>query len=188
MYFFVFEMRRLKDILESHSLSDSLQRSKATQRIKVIVYVLYLVISVPSIILFLVLKNYYPDVLEEHRTSFDVFLLVRAGVRLIIEWFMLWQFAVLFRFFLNIKKEKLGGKNLSTMNKAVIWTVITLWVLGVIDSVNTTFVFALDQSSFIKSGHEVLRVLWEQLQWCIQFLYYLALLYLFDYQSKRVQA
>ena len=95
-------------------------------------------------ILFLILKNFYPETLNEHRTGFDIFLLVRATIRLSVAWFMLWQFKSLFSFFLTIKKKKLRKRGLSNFNTAVIFCISILWLLGVIDSFNTTFIFALD--------------------------------------------
>jgi len=73
---------------------------------------------------------------------------------------MLWQFRVIFAFFVEVKKKKLRMIGLKAFHNVVIGATYVLWVLGIIDSFNTTFIFALDQSSFSQSGSKLLQFLW----------------------------
>jgi len=84
--------------------------------------------------------------IKDNKTAFDSFLFGRAALRLLVEWFMLWQFKNLFHSFVKFKAQRRledGVEEYTRFNILVITIVIVLWILGTVTSVISTFIYAL---------------------------------------------
>ena len=100
MYYFVFEMRRLKDKLSSESLEESLVKAKRTRLLKLVVFGNFLIFSVGLLVVFYVIgKNSDPRI----SILVDSILLIRGIARIFLDCFMFSSFYSLFFYFVSMK-------------------------------------------------------------------------------------
>ena len=154
LYFFVFEMKKLAEILKSDSFEESLAQRRRTRRAKIIVYSLFLIVIVASANILYITKMINKNAYTENIYLFDVMLIIRCVTKLSIDIYMFHQFIVLFRFFCALKLKalkKLYGKKveLSPQNLMIIYFTIFIWILNCFYSFSVSVVWSYYQSSLV---------------------------------------
>ena len=102
MYYFVFEMMRLKDKLSSESLEESLMKSKRTRNLKFAVYGTFLIFVIAPLMFIFGVDAKDDLYLTE---IIDITLFVRGFFRLGVDLTMLFQFYFTFSYFVNKKRN-----------------------------------------------------------------------------------
>ena len=88
LYFFIFEMRRLRDKLSSDDITNHLARRKISLAILATVYSLFFASYIP-IYVYLFLKHFNQDTtLSEHRSLFDTLWFARTAMQELLTVFM----------------------------------------------------------------------------------------------------
>lgn len=105
LYFFAFEMMRLRDKLESDSFEEQLRRHKALKVVMWVVYSIWFVAQVVVGVMFRYLENMQPEVIAENSEVFDSIIILRTITRLSLAGYMVLQFTLVFRFLLQTKKQ-----------------------------------------------------------------------------------
>lgn len=101
MYYFVFEMRRVRDKLSSESLVESLAKAKRTRALKWIVFGSFFTFCVaPLVAFFAIGKTEDPTMTG----IIDGILLMISLVKFSISFFILFQFYHIFFYFVNLKR------------------------------------------------------------------------------------
>lgn len=117
LYFFVFEMRRLWDMLESDSFADHLARQRRTSLLRWAVFGIFSVSHVITGIAYRYIEDEHPDVVTNNIALFDILVISRTLAKLTLDGFMAYQFILIFR---NLVDRRRGQGELSRFNKIVI--------------------------------------------------------------------
>ena len=119
-------MVSLRDKLKSTSLEEHVKANKRTVAAMWVFYILYFA-SASILITFRVIEENFQDYLNSNRPLFDVLLIVRCFLRLLLDAYITYQFTSSYKFLVNMKVEIQG--ELSSFNKRVIAATMTM--LGV---------------------------------------------------------
>lgn len=175
MYFFVFEMRRLQDLLTSIDLEEQMIKARRTYVIKWTVYITFLLANSATVYLQVLVPD-IPDATND-------FISIARGVILVpLNSYMLWLFLAIFRAFIERR-----GNTLTTFNRRVILVVYVMWLSYVVQALISTVAFTISLLSQIRGKEQVetvLKYLMGPVHWSLQFAMIIALLYMFDYQAR----
>ena len=125
-YFFVFEMLRVRNKLESNDLEAHLRANKALTIKKVLVFSSYLLVYVGISLSYFVIKAYAPEIISENTSLFDSLWIVRASYKLVVDLYLMNAFLSTFRYLVKLKTEE---EELTPYNKRVIVGTIVLLFL-----------------------------------------------------------
>lgn len=125
-YFFVFEMLRVRNKLESNDLEAHLRANKALTIKKVLVFSSYLLVYVGISLSYFVIKAYAPEIISENTSLFDSLWIVRASYKLVVDLYLMNAFLSTFRYLVKLKTEE---EELTAYNKRVIVGTIVLLFL-----------------------------------------------------------
>lgn len=156
LYFFIFEMKDLKDKLESHSPKIYARKQQFTKRIRAVAITWTLITTGVSLAM-----NFYVlvkkiDVLGEHPSAeslpqfayaLDTFLCL---MEMMMDSIMAYTFIQLFKYFLNLKFNKMHseGKTLGGFNKFIILWVVSLLFLNLFNSYSRVFMSYYFQAKY----------------------------------------
>jgi hypothetical protein len=83
IYYFVFELRRLKDMLESDSIAILETKKQRTRVYLIIFYIVYVSGNAGILITFRIFIQYFPEIWTQNRSIFDVLTMIRFTVRVV---------------------------------------------------------------------------------------------------------
>ena len=181
LYFFVFEMRRLRDKIESDSMKENLAKRKRTNLIKYIIFGLFLIGNASIILSFVILQSYLPETYEANTKVLDVLIAVRFFVVIGLDTFMAIQFFILLKFFV----EKKGTwVEFTFYNKAVLVSTLFLFFCFLARAYIGTILFTLLNTTFFTFDpptRVLLNFILHPVTWILDFYIFCGLMYLFLY-------
>lgn len=107
IYFFIFEMLRLRDKLESESVAELETKMKRAKVLKLTVFITFCLTHLALSISLRALQTEAPVLVAENQTLFDVLHIVRGLSRIALDLFMAAKFLQVFSFFVSKKLELL---------------------------------------------------------------------------------
>lgn len=92
LYYFVFEMRRLKEMIISETQAALEARAKATRIVFIAFYLIFAIGNAGILLADYICTSYYPDVILSYATLFDTLILVRFVIRVGLDAFIIREF------------------------------------------------------------------------------------------------
>lgn len=185
IYFFIFEILRLRDKLESASLEFHLNKNKRTKIMMIIVYTIFGLIHVFLAVFLRVMASEAPETVSNNLSLFDFLHVMRSAPRLALDLFMASQFILAFKT-LIIKKRKVQDGKLSVFNKRVIlamWIFVAIFIFRYSTQAIAYIVANINFIDFSDPVQFFFQVLTKPVGWSLDFVILLGFLFLFNYQA-----
>jgi len=187
LYFFVFEMRRLRDKIDSDSMKENLAKRKRTNFIKYVIFGLFLIGNALIILGFVMFQRYSKDPEKLYFEVFDVLIPIRFFIVMGIDTFMAIQFFIQLKFYVENK----GTWEVFTLyNKIILISTLFLLFCFLSRAYIGTTLFTLLNTTYIKFDDRtriLLNFIIHPVTWILDFFIFCGLMYLFFYQALKIQ-
>lgn len=193
LYYFVFEMKKLEDKISSREIKEFVTRNRKRLYTQWFVWIFHFAINLPCAITVYSFKGQGEQYYANHISTVDNLLLTRLIARLMVDINMFSTFFLSFYFFIQQKCLILNslGQNLSKINKCVIFFTFFSWILNIVASIATNFIFSYEFSSYNLNTpgykEEYIYILFiRSITWTVCFTTFMGMLCLFYYQGVRL--
>lgn len=185
LYFFVFEMLRLRNKVQSNSFEEHKARQRRLRTIKWVVYSVLLVFDGLVGVAYRFYRAKYPQIVKEQEVVFDAIATSRVAIRVSLDLFMAINFSKVFLYILARKQEQ---QELTSFNRAVlvlVWVELSIFLTNSLLRNTLSFIFNTTFIPITRDNSPELALVQDCVPDVLDFFLYLGLLYLFDYQSTQ---
>ena len=186
LYFFVFEMLRVRNKLESNDLQAHLQANKTLTIKKAIVFSSFLLLYVGISVTYYVVKAYSPEIVSENAGLFDSLWIVRATYKLVVDLYLMNAFYATFKYLVKLKAEQ---EELTPYNKRVIVGTMVLLFLQLTQTLISVTCQTMYQLSSFQDPEtlSILRIFTQPVNMVLNMINLLGLLYLFHHLGMNLR-
>jgi hypothetical protein len=128
-----------------------------------------------------------PDTLPNCRATFNVLFIVRFFTRISLDTYMSYQYVSAYFFLVRLKEEVQGS--LTPYNKLIIAVSMTMLGFFMTKAYLSNICFSLLNITYFHfepRTRVVLRFFTNPVHWTLEFLIFCGLMYIFDYQGRRM--
>lgn len=184
IYFFIFEMMRLRDKLESESFEEHVKRHRALRVVKWVVYSIWVVAQLTIGIIFRYFENMQPEIIAENHSLFDGIIIARTATRLGLEAFMVYNFVRVFNYLLDKKKKLRGSSNNGLIAVYITRVEVCIFVSKTLIQNIISMLFDVSVFPYNRSNSPILRFLYLPLHDILDMMLYLGILFMFYQQTR----
>jgi hypothetical protein len=188
LYYFVFEMRKLEDILKSEDLEDKRKRMRCTRMEQIFVWGGFYLVCLPVSLFVFAESLLHWENYKDYIKFYDAILWFHFSVIILMDFIIFRSFIRSFHYFLEQKKIalRLTNSRFTKVNIFVIIFICICTVLYLVSSISSVITFTLKFSSHQSEQIEYFWILSVRtITWTVGFISFMGILYLFHYQSMR---
>ncbi len=150
-------------------------------------YIFFLLGNASILLSFRLIEYYMPDSLPNSRGTFNVLFIIRFATRFSLDSFMSYQYVTAYIFLVCLKIKV--QRRLTPYNKLIIALSMTMLALFMVKAYLSNICFSLLNITYFNFQQQtrlILRVLTNPVQFSLEFIIFCGLMYIFDYQGRRM--
>ena len=148
IYYFVFEMVKLKDKLESDDLYENIKRRKRTIIIEWAFFITFFLFDSCIFSSFKIIQFYYPEKIADVRHIYDILFTIKCFTTIFLDFYIIYLFFDTYLYLIGLKIEFQGY--LTRYNKRAIAATVTIVGLYIIAAFITNICSSFLEISYFK--------------------------------------